>query len=158
MRIVSRSFRWFPAAVVLALVPVGMSMHPRRAMADPLLDAPFTTPPPGCTYYCQSCGDGFHKIIVAVASNAASYHLETCNEGECAWHGCDVDNVLVSTMSEMWFAARDEDDERLRELLTEHREIAYLNAARQAVQIKGCNGDVLASIPLSDEQVALLEE
>jgi hypothetical protein len=160
MRNVSRSFRWFPAAVALAVVSVGISTQPRRAMADPLLDAPFTTPPSDCTYYCRPCGgrDGFHEIIWSVNSNASSSHLENCSAGQCGWHNCEIDHVLVSTMSEMWFAARGEDDERLRELLQENREVAYVNPERHAVQVKGCNGDVLASIPLSDEQVALLEE
>jgi hypothetical protein len=158
MRNVSRSFRWFPAAVALAVVSVGVSTQPRQAMADPLLDAPFTTPSSGCTYFCRSCGEGKHDIVVGVKSNASSSHLETCTAGQCGWHSCEVDHELVSTMSELWFAARGEDDERLRELLRENRKVAYVNPERHAVQVKGCNGDVLASIPLSDEQVAFLEE
>jgi hypothetical protein len=58
----------------------------------------------------------------------------------------------------LWRAVREAKDGSLRELLREHREVAYYNPGRDAVQVLGCKGSVLASIPLSPEQVALLEE
>lgn len=157
MKTASRRIHWIATSVALAAVSLaGSSARPAAAEADPLLDLPFSTP--GCSYYCRACGEGMHDIVVAVNSNAASYHLENCNEGSCPLHGCAVDNLPVTAMSELWFAARDGDDARLRELLREHRRVAYFNVARQAVQVRGCDGGVLASIPLSETQAAMLTE
>jgi hypothetical protein len=152
---------WITVGAALALAASVPGAGTREARADPLLDVPFASAT-GCTYLCRVCpgpkGDR-HDIVVATTSNAQSSHLETCNEGNCAAHACDVDQMPAGGLGALWFEVREERDAgRLRELLREHAAVALYNPERDAVQVRGCSGSVLASIPLTAGQVALLEE
>lgn len=149
--------RWLASVALVVSGAAALVARPVETRADPLLDLPFSAVT-GCTYYCRSCGDGKHEIIQGVSRNAGSSHLETCNEGTCSMHGCDVDLTRAEELERIWFAVRDADGPRLREILAENRATAYYNPGREAVQIRGCGGGVLASIPLSGAQVAAMEE
>ena len=155
-----RKLGWIPALALLAMVVGGLlTLDASGAAADPLLDLPFTGTT-GCDYQCRPCGeenDG-HDIVQGVLRNATAPHLENCSPGNCSSHVCGVEVAQTEEIEELWFAVREAQGEHLRELLAKHEEIAYYNDERDAVQVRGCNGTVLASIPLSDEQVALLEE
>jgi hypothetical protein len=157
-----QKFGWISAVAAMAIsATAALGLGPRQVAADPLLDTPFGRVG-DCTYQCRKCGgedEEKHDIVVGTKSNAQSSHLETCNPGTCAAHACDADQLPSGGLGALWFEVREaQDGSRLRELLREHREVAYYNPARDAVQVRGCNGSVMASIPLSDAQVALLEE
>jgi hypothetical protein len=144
--------------VLVLFVAAGtwIGARPAEAEADPLLDLPFTSG--GCTYHCRECGFEKHDIVVAVTSNATSSHLETCGPGTCDGHKCKTTLVDAGGVGEVWFDVREADGRELREILRRHSDVAFYNEQRDAVQIRGCDGNVMASIPLSAEQVALLEE
>lgn len=158
-----KKLRWASAGAALVIAAAGVpGIGTREAGADPLLDLPFGAAT-GCTYQCRECGtmeqDPRHDIVVGTKNNAQSSHLETCNKGTCDAHACDVDQRPVAELGALWFEVREARDAgRLREVLREHGEMAFYNPVRDAVQVRGCGGSVLASIPLSAEQVALLEE
>ena len=143
-------------SALLAMGAVWAGARPAEAEADPLLDLPFTSA--GCAYYCRPCSGGRHDIVVGVKSNASSSHLETCGPGTCDAHKCATILVDAGGVGEVWFDVREADGRELREILRRHADVAFYNDARNAVQIRGCDGNVMASIPLSAEQVALLEE
>lgn len=137
-----------------------LGARPGKAAGDPRLDLPFAEAHP-CVYLCRVCtlsaGDTGHDIVIGQTGNAVSMHLETCNPGTCSAHACSSEVMPVSRLETLWFEVRAADGGALDALLAAHREVAFYNADRDAVQVRGCEGAILASIPLSPAQVAHLD-
>lgn len=143
----------FVTIFVGAVGAIGLTaFNARVSMADPLLDLPLTLGEE-CRYECRPCSLG-HDIVESVNRNAGASHLENCNPGECGSHGCGIE--IASRASELWSKMRIGKLDP-REVLLEYQDIASYNRTRNAVQIR-CDAGLIASIPLTAVQVAILEE
>jgi hypothetical protein len=91
-----------------------------------------------------------------------------CDFATCEQHGHEIwgpeqcdDNpeplLSAEAMGALWDEARDAEGAELRRLVARSGRRVSLNSERGAVQVVGCNGRVLASLPLSRRQVESLQ-
>ncbi len=144
----------FGALGTAVLVTASLIGTARSGAADPILDSPFGVVDPACSYQCRECTTpGYHDIVVNAdpkMNTASSAHLENCNFGSCESHGCG--ETLAA--GELWQAVRNGDGQQIRQLLAANPEQLYYNAGREAVQITCTEGNLIASLPLTERQLA----
>jgi hypothetical protein len=144
--------------MLLGAIGVAFTAHPGQAADNSLTRAPmgsFRTE--GCTYYCRSCGKNLHDIVTAVDTNADANHLENCNAGECSAHSCGSAR-LAPRVRQLWVDVQDAQGADLTALLERNADIAYYNEDRSAIQMHCAEGNIIASLPLSDKQNAAFLE
>lgn len=116
----------------------------------------------GCTWACESCGEGKHRIVKAVWSNADSYHLEGCNNGGCHLHECDGARDRSSALQEasrLETAIAGSSRAEVAAFLAANQGRAVLNHERKALQLVGCDGRIVANYvsETSEALTALLQ-
>lgn len=133
---------------------------------------PFANPVPAmprtyvasCDYTCRPCSWG-HDIVKSVDNDSDANHLENCNPSNCQTHECDnvasvsapsQDNPRVP-VGEIWWAVRHADEGEWLIVLEKYNGLATYNSKRQAIQIRGCSGLLVASIPVSQRKIAVLD-
>jgi hypothetical protein len=148
-----------PFLIAMAAGAVAMLATARPGQADQLVRAPILALETGadCKYYCRSCGTAKHDIVTAVDTNAESSHLENCNAGECSAHDCGSE-ALAIRVEKLWTQMQDASGEELADILASNADIAVYNPDRSAVQMNCKAGNIVASLPLTTEQVAELLE
>jgi hypothetical protein len=107
----------------------------------------------GECYQCRECVGDKHDIVDGQPENNKweSSHLENCNPGDCDLHeSCEVETV--AELNEVWLKGQDAGFATLREL-SSNKEHVHLNLARGALQLLGCKGEVVASLPLQPWQL-----
>lgn len=109
-------------------------------------------PDAGC-YQCRECGDDKHDIVNGTPPNNKhkSEHLEGCNAGDCDLHSKCAGEVEFALLEGVWDATRLADATTLHELLLTNGNAVQVNAARGAVQVLGCEQQVVLSIPVSQD-------
>lgn len=104
----------------------------------------------GCEYVCDTCAINKHTISAAGILDpfAESAHEEWCQPSLCpAGHECGGGGVSwVAPFERIYYAA---ETTEIREFVEQNADRVILNEDRNAVQILGCNGQVLASYPFA---------
>ena len=118
-----------------------------------------------CYYFCNLCyifpvytGLRMQYAPLADGTFTQNFDWDDCimdvlcpnPEVECT----GLDAVATADVDALWQAARMANDEKLIELLS-HKGVE-LNEGRRAIQAVGCNGNVVAHIPLTDHQFGQL--
>lgn len=103
----------------------------------------------GCEWLCVACSTTKHNIFEAgvLDPDAWSAHSEWCQSGSCpAGHECGggVSWAPGDFERAVYFASADE----LRAVLRQRAEQVVYNQERGALQVMGCNSQVLASYPI----------
>ena len=113
--------------------------------------APLMAPSGDC-YQCRDCVGDKHDIVEGLPENNKweSSHLETCNPGDCDLP--DECGVTLAQLNEIWISGQEAALPTLQELSSE-MEYVHLNLERGALQILGCTGNVVASLPLRAGQL-----
>ncbi|MBK8248386.1 MAG: hypothetical protein IPK85_13405 [Gemmatimonadetes bacterium] len=108
-----------------------------------------------CEFLCRSCGTDKHDIVQATENKHKSSHLENCNTGECTSHEtCDL---VSKRLEELWPLLNNQKGDRLRQLVSRHADVLAFNAARGSIQVRCTKGELIANLPLTDDQRASLE-
>jgi hypothetical protein len=144
------------AALVLGLILV----RPERSEAStrPLYTVPLALSD-GCDYHCRECGtvsDPKHDIVVHYSTNDhKSAHLENCNAGSCSLHTCGQSFASISgEVGPREVIALNASGIEMAKLARNDPANIRLNSERQALQVYCDKGEIVANIPLSDEQLA----
>jgi len=115
---------------------------------------------------CDVCPGGHQLYSSGSRSNGSggSDHVDECwSTGACDdWHPLDPNcggfaSLDTEARAALWLAATSDDAGLIRRALAEYPDALKLNSARAALQVYGCDGDIVASIPLSSARVIALE-
>jgi hypothetical protein len=112
---------------------------------------------------CDACGGGHVAPESAVGLRTKPAHND-CLVGTCAEHhptNCVVENDLRDDFATTWSEAASASGDELRRLLADGAEgtvKTLYNEKRQAIQFFGCNGNLIANLPLSIYQLESLNQ
>lgn len=115
---------------------------------------------------CDVCPGGHQLYASGSRSNGSggSDHVDECwSTGSCDdWHPIDPNcggftSLDTQARAALWLAAISDDEASIRRALEAYPDALKFNSARAALQVYGCEGDILASVPLSPARVAALE-
>ena len=115
---------------------------------------------------CDVCPGGHQLYASGSRSNGddGADHVDECwSTGSCEdWHPISslcggFASLDTEARAALWLAATSDDAESIRRVLADYPDALKLNSARAALQVYGCDGDIVASIPLSPTRVAALE-
>lgn len=115
-----------------------------------------------CDYHCRDCSVGTdekHDIVVHYSENEhEAQHLETCNPGSCSSHTCGASFAARSDSASLRYVVEpDASGSSLAVLVAHDPEHLNLNLERRALQVYCAGGEIVASIPLSDQQLAEIQ-
>lgn len=152
------------AAIIAA---TGWTVTPPTVTPPPtrpdVLDAPFN----GFAFCigCFTCMSGGHSTETAPLSNyAGTGHDGQCLSGSCLVHGVcgglaqmglepPVPAVRLQDYAALRHALRSQSTEELVAVLKSMDSRLQVSKSRQAVQVLGCNGTVVAHFPISTDQL-----
>lgn len=84
------------------------------------------------------------------------YQLEKCRNGGESFAGSSGETPV--TLPSLWFAAVEASSEELQRLVAEHPTSMYINRDREVLQFVGCDGQVMAQLPLHRTKGTVLAE
>lgn len=131
-----------------------------------ILDVPL--PPAGDGVECQDCSQGgctsgYHKLIgitPPMGDDTQGEDPHTCAFGFCsaAHPPCDggLATLDAEDRSDLWNAIVIEQVADVASLMNSLGESVQYNAVRQAVQVTGCDGNIVLSVPLTETQASEL--
>lgn len=99
----------------------------------------------------QTCLSSEHAVELFQPMDIGTddpYH--GCEFGSCEAHGHDLDcfNGEENQIALFWQAMEEAEASDLAGILNEFREVAFFNAERMAIQVRGCGGGIIAHLPL----------
>jgi hypothetical protein len=160
-----KTLGYFTAATLMAALFAAPVSATSEGIADPILELPFTGQFQDCGTCEQNCTSNHHEFYPGGGPDRAYNE----NEHGCADGWCSVAHpsfelcyeaapVAFEQLNErVWSAAVvDGDMAELQSIFDEFGENAILNGARRALQVKGCSGRIILSVPVSAEQIAEL--
>jgi hypothetical protein len=113
---------------------------------------------PPCPGYCEPCEGGYRAWPVSEASDANNDSTFFCGTNAC--NGCPSLTLDEAARSAAIDVAESGGPDAIYELLQQYPDDVRLDTDRNAIQIRGCNGMIVAHIPLSQatvDAVLLLE-
>ncbi|HEX7239675.1 MAG TPA: hypothetical protein VF263_05390, partial [Longimicrobiaceae bacterium] len=141
----------------------GMSVYggflPTDAYARALADAPIKAYR-ACTVFCISnnCGYGAHQAIAdaEIDERGGGSHVK-CFDGGCGeQHPSCIGNLTSAQLEEIRRATLDGDLTQLQVVTRRYARSVQLAGSRQALQVRGCDDQVVAHFPLTGNQLAAL--
>ena len=140
-------------AVIAGTVAAGATS---TADASDLRTLPWVGLQEPCEFLCRSCGPDKHDIVQATENKHKSSHLENCNTGACSSHEtCDL---VSQRLEDLWPLISSQKGDRLQQLVRKHSDVLAFNAARGSIQVRCTKGELIANLPLTEEQRASLED
>ncbi len=173
MRKHTTAMRGITAAILATIIAtMGLATTPNVSAAhNPMLTAPFGVIQCGL---CDAC--------VLVPGTAEVGHTTARSEeglrklgpdgphpDECEVDSCNTAHPYViecfpslaletaPTLPELWSALVQADESELKQVITDNEMFVHYNSARRALQILGCDGSIVAHMPLTSDQVHALE-
>ena len=157
-----------PAMIVAVIMVFGLVPSYSIASESPtaaIFELPFTALGP-CGDCFQICSGRREHVFFQGEGPDRSFGEDqaTCQTGWCSRAHRESPGVCGSgdagdVNGRVWnLLASLEATEDLREALDEFGDTVRYNATRQAVQVQGCDGSTILSIPLTAEQVEVLSE
>lgn len=122
-----------------------------------------------CGFECYQCSiEDEHAVFEFYMGDAASFHEESCPQpGDCTEHdnGCtqtmlpeDVRRPTVEQVRSFYAALEAAQGDALRRFVDHNDDLVSYNSDRQSLQIKGCDGELVANLPLTFQQARALSD
>jgi hypothetical protein len=150
--------------LVLASALIGGAvtvLHADDAYADQALAVMSLVRDGGCRA-CEVCREDLSGHSCA---DSGSGEPRTCLIHGCFDEGCNIHNSCLQSSIErrggvnaIYAVVTRSDGSRLRDYVRTLGSSAVVNEDRRALQLQGCGGEVVASIPLSERQLASLTD
>jgi len=91
-----------------------------------------------------------------VSDGGSHFGAHNCHEGSCKSHQDCQETLSAGEIQQLWNAIQGAAEQDLQRLAAAHSPYVFVNVARQAVQVECRQGQVVAHLPISERQLALL--
>jgi hypothetical protein len=134
-----------------------------RASIAPALLAPLAE---SCSMTCWICLPDEHAMqLGGVARDAEGYFHTECFPGGCGyhWYSCSGGGESAGSgpdadPGEVWTAFVDAEPDELPDLLERHPDVIRYNSDRRAIQVVGCDQQVVVHVPVTEAQLQALTD
>lgn len=155
-----RQRRWIYSIGLTAMIVTSLLLVSQVRVSYADIGAAVFAAGPNCGECITQCPVG-HAVQTTGESGSGYVGLHECGgEGGCQNHGeCYITAApLLKDVGTLYAAVRSAPAEQLDELVASFGAGVRINRQRMAVQVDGCGGGVAVSIPLTDAQVAALDD
>lgn len=138
--------RILAVGIALCLAAVGSSMAGASRAENPL----------ACSGECSICPHNGHRVDIATGKLTGNHGCTQPSECPYIHIECPPERRSTEEIEQFVARVREADGPALLELINSAAGTAYFYREREAVQVTGCEGQLVANVPLVPEQVSAL--